>query len=158
MQAEDALAQAVSQLQQVGVVAQEGQKLFDLITNPQNFAQFTQVFVEQMLKVEGGVDILDAVLSQVSGAPTMRQQQQAMQQQPQQVQAPAQPTTYGWGDGRTPSSWSADQVQRPNFPGQPGGNGGGTPSLDGVPPDQLWQAVDHLERNGGFRRKVLVQE
>lgn len=158
VEVEDQLMQLGQRYQQVAQIAQEGQALMNLIQDPNNFGTLTQVYVEQMLRYSNGVDVLDAVLSRVSGQPTMRQQaQQPVQQPPANVP----PSTYGWGDGFSPESRDVESwgnnVQRPNFPAPlPGSAPQG--DISQVRPDQAWMMIDAMARNGGFRNKVLVQD
>lgn len=153
------------QLMQALPLAQDGMALRDLLSNPQRFGQLTQIYFDQALRTPGGFQHLSEMYlavgdrigafgqeqQQPQGVPQGAAQNFHQMQQMQQQQMPQQ-ATYQWSDGQNANS------RESNFPGIPANaSGGSSANLGQVPPDQQWQMVDHLERSGGFRGKILVQ-
>lgn len=86
-----------------------------------------------------------------------QQLQQPMNQPLQQmVQQPVQPTTYGWGNGQNTNNVLDERPYIPASP-VPSQNLGGNIDLGQIPPDQMFAAVDNLERQGYWRSKPLFQ-
>lgn len=137
---------------------QAGLDLADLINNPQRFQQLTQVYMERMLRVPGGVDIhgqvylplireinardprVQAVVQQQS---QQRQQQQQAQQQQQQLNN-AGFAQLEWEDGGMPLASGRNEAT--DFGKVISSNA-----------SQSWMAVDQLDRQGAFRGVPLVQ-
>lgn len=131
-----------------------GEQLYDLVVNPERFGEFTQVYMQQMLQVPGGVDITTNVygpiLAQVNAADPRIQslrQHQNSQPQPQPQQQPAAGNgQIVWDDGGMPLP-AVGQQNQPDVSGMiASGNGPAS-----------WVAVDNLARSGHFTTKPLVQ-
>lgn len=147
-------------------LAQDGQSLKALFNDPSQFASLTQIYLEQALNTPGGFDHLTSVylpiIQAVNAQNAAQQEPQYVQpgQQQQPVQPGQQPANYQWGDGQVPNARAVDEFgQRAAFPEMPNPQGQTAPgNLDGISPDQLWQVVDNIERQGAFRNKLLIQQ
>lgn len=131
--------------------------LRNLMTNPSQFEAFTDIYLQQALNTPGGFDHLTNVYLPIIQAVNA---QNAAQQEPQYVQPGQQPANYQWGDGQIPNAREVNEFgQRSAFPEMPNPQGQRAPgSLDGIAPDQLWQVIDTVERQGAFRNKLLIQQ
>lgn len=141
--------QAEDQLLEVLPMAQAGIELQDLLTNPQRFPEYTEVYMQQMLRVPGGLDVTNnafgPILAQANAAdPRVQALRQQMQQQQQQQQSP-QPRQFSWNDGGMPLANGATQ---------PMDVGGMISAGQG---QMSWQAVDRLSQAGAFRGRPLIQ-
>lgn len=147
-------------LVQLTPMAEDAMLMRNLMTNPAEFAAFTQIYLEQALNTPGGFDHLTNVYLPIIQAVNA---QNAAQQEPQYVQPQQpqqQPANYQWGDGQNPAAREVNDFgQRAAFPEMPNPQGQRAPgSLDGVSPEQLWQVIDNVERQGAFRNKLLIQQ
>ena len=99
---------------------------------------------------------------QIQQIQMQQQLQQPMNQpmnqpmQPQVQQQPMQPSTYGWGNGQTTENVLDARPFIPSSP-MPSANLGGNVDLGQIAPDQMFAAVDNLERQGYWRSKPLFQ-
>ncbi|MCY7391794.1 MAG: hypothetical protein LH647_10000 [Leptolyngbyaceae cyanobacterium CAN_BIN12] len=144
-------------LVQLTPMAEDAVLMRNLMTNPQQFAAFTDIYLQQALNTPGGFDHLTKVYLPIIQAVNA---QNAAQQEPQYAPTQQQPANYQWGDGQIPNAREVNEFgQRSAFPEMPNPQGQRAPgSLDGVSPDQMWQVIDTVERQGAFRNKLLIQQ
>jgi len=144
-------------LVQLTPMAEDAILMRNLMTNPAEFEAFTQIYIERALNTPGGFDHLTNVYLPIIQAVNA---QNAAQQEPQYVPPQQQSANYQWGDGQVPNAREVNELgQRSAFPEMPSPQGQRAPgSLDGIAPDQLWQVIDNVERQGAFRNKLLIQQ
>lgn len=170
-------------INQVKPGIEAGLVMHDLLTNPAEIENLLPIVLVQLEQTPGGWDTLarhveafgqaraqhhapqqqtmqpqyDPAMQQYSPEQIQQMQyQQQLQQSMQQPIVPSTPSTYGWGNGQNTQNILDERPYIPAAP-MPSSNLGGSVDLGQIPPDQMFAAVDNLERQGYWRSKPLFQ-